>query len=124
MCFEDFINNWELVELCHLTLDCFSQELLELDDDSDIEWNQSVFNSEWIVGKSAGGCGTGKKDDKFWTNPQFLITLSDVDENDNEVMSTVIISLMQKDSRIKRIKTKVLQSSEEFIQFRIFKVFN
>lgn len=50
-----------------------------------------------------------------------MISLHDVDENDNESMATCIVALMQKDSRLKRVKTKT-ESGEEFIQFRLFKV--
>jgi hypothetical protein len=32
MCFDDFMANWEIVEICHLTIDSFSDELLETDD--------------------------------------------------------------------------------------------
>ena len=58
---------------------------------------------------------------KFWTNPQFLVTLTDVDHDDEENLATVIIALMQKDSRLKRLKART-ESAEEFIQFRLFKV--
>lgn len=58
---------------------------------------------------------------KYWTNPQFMITLRDVDVNDDENMATVIISLMQKDTRLKRITSRE-ESNEEFIQFRFYKV--
>ena len=59
----------------------------------------------------------------FWRNPQFLVTLTDVDHDDDENLATVIIALMQKDSRLKRIKARS-ESAEEFIQFRLFKVFS
>lgn len=36
-------------------------------------------------------------------------------------MATVIVALMQKDSRLKRIQQKT-ESAEEFIQFKLFKV--
>lgn len=58
---------------------------------------------------------------KFWTNPQFIISLEDVDRDDNENLATVIISLMQKDSRLKRIATGD-QTNEEYIQFRFFRI--
>ena len=57
---------------------------------------------------------------KFWTNPQFLLKREDVDIYDNENKCTIIVALMQKNSRLKRIKNK--QDSEEYIQFKIFKV--
>lgn len=47
--------------------------------------------------------------------------MNDVDYYDNENKATVIIALMQKDSRLKRIKTKA-DSAEEFIQFRLYKI--
>ncbi len=70
---------------------------------------------------SAGGCGQTNQA-KFWTNPQFLINLTDVDKDDDEDLATMIISLMQKDTRLKRIQTKT-DSCDEYIQFRLFKVF-
>lgn len=32
MSYEDFMINWEILEMCHLTIDSFSDELLETDD--------------------------------------------------------------------------------------------
>lgn len=32
MNFEDFINNWNLVQFCHLNLESFSEELFQTDD--------------------------------------------------------------------------------------------
>ena len=51
----------------------------------------------------------------------FLIKLTDVDENDNENKATVVVALMQKDSRLKRTKL-MNDSAEEFIHFILFKV--
>jgi hypothetical protein len=50
-----------------------------------------------------------------------LIKLNDVDQDDNENKATVVVALMQKDSRLKRTKLKK-DSAEEFIQFKLFKV--
>ena len=44
-----------------------------------------------------------------------------MDADDNEQKATCIISLMQKDSRLKRLKTGQ-DSCEEYIQFKLFKV--
>ena len=44
-----------------------------------------------------------------------------MDEDDNESKATVVVALMQKDSRLKRITSKK-DSAEEFIQFKLFKV--
>lgn len=56
--------------------------------------------------------------DKFWTNPQFLVKLANPGSDDQ---CRVLISLMQKDTRLKRIETGV-QQAEEFVQFRLFRV--
>lgn len=48
-----------------------------------------------MPGTSAGGCGQSNQA-KFWTNPQYLITLTDVDNDDNENLATLFVSLMQK----------------------------
>lgn len=88
--------------------------------DSDMSWKCTIYHSEWTRGKTAGGCGQYNQA-KFWTNPQFLIQVTDVDLEDNENLATVVIALMQKDCRLKRIKEKC-DSAEEFIQFKLFKV--
>jgi len=38
----------------------------------------------------------------FWHNPQYRITLEDVDEDDEEHKCTVIVALMQKNRRAQR----------------------
>ena len=58
---------------------------------------------------------------KFWTNPQYLIKLEDVDIYDNENKCTMIVTLMQKNYRLKKIKNKY--NYGENIQYRIFKVY-
>lgn len=59
----------------------------------------------------------------YWTNPQFLITLTDYDPQDNENMATVVIALMQKYTREKRTLNRG-ESCEEYIQFRLYRVLN
>ena len=70
--------------------------------------------------KSAGGSGNNNNN-IFWTNPQFLLKLEDVDKDDNEDMATVIVSLMQKYTREKRMENYG-KLCEDFIQFRIYRV--
>lgn len=71
-------------------------------------------------GRTAGGCGNGNQA-KFWTNPQFLISLNDVDQYDEDSKATCVIALMQKDTRLKRVKYKS-DDTTEYIQFKLFKV--
>ena len=72
--------------------------------DSDLGWKCTVYQSRWVKGVSTGGSGE-KNRENFWTNPQFLVSLVDVDKNDNENLATMFVALMQKDSRLKRIQT-------------------
>lgn len=75
-----------------------------------MEWRCKVFTGNWKKKCSAGG----SSGPNYWTNPQYLIDLKDVDDNDGEIKSTVLISLMQKDGPNKPGKF--------FIAFKLFKV--
>lgn len=57
MSFSDFMFHFDVVQMCHLTVDSFSSELLETDDDSDLTWKCVTYQSEWIKGETAGGSG-------------------------------------------------------------------
>lgn len=60
----------------------------------------TLFIGSWLAGETAGGCRNYL--DTFAMNPQFRFTLVDVDEDDDEDLCTVIISLMQKGRRALR----------------------
>lgn len=49
MSFTDFMYWFDVVQMCHLTLDSFSNELLEFDDDSDISWKCTTVNHSRII---------------------------------------------------------------------------
>jgi calpain len=128
--FKDFLAEWHNIQICHLSADSFSDNLSEnanmenmswrklLSDDESSGWKCTMFHSGWSKGKTAGGSGVSNQA-KFWTNPQFLINVEDVDAYDNENKATIIVALMQKHSRSKRIDS---ESAEEFIQFKLFRV--
>ena len=120
MSFSDFMTEFHNLQICHLSANSFSDELLQTDDDSDLYWKVTKFHSSWQSGSTAGGCGRNDPA-TFWTNPQFLVHLTDVDKDDNEEKATIIVSLMQKDSRLKRME-RGEDSCEEYIQFKLFKV--
>jgi hypothetical protein len=121
MCYEDFVASWDGVQMCHLSCDSFSSELVETDHDADLKWTCTTYQSAWQSGVSAGGCGN-RDQAKFWTNPQFVLSLVDVDKDDQENLVTVFVALMQKDTRLKRVQHKSMESCEEYIQFRLYKV--
>ena len=122
MSFDDFYSNFEIVQICSLSPDAYSDELEGKHPNLNLKWNMISYNGEWKIGKTAGGCGQYDKN-LYWTNPQFLITLTDVDPSDGENMATIIISLMQKYTREKRLENNG-EPTEQFIQFRLYRIKN
>ncbi|MEQ2211643.1 hypothetical protein XENOCAPTIV_010364, partial [Xenoophorus captivus] len=80
MSFEDFKKNYTKIEICNLTPDA-------LEDDKIHKWTVSVNEGH-----------------TFWTNPQYRLRLleEDDDPDDNEVVCTFVVSLMQKNRRKER----------------------
>ncbi|GBP25684.1 Calpain-A [Eumeta japonica] len=98
MAFKDFVNHFSRVEICNLNPDSLDPE--ECPEGCTKKWEMSVFEGEWVRGVTAGGCRNYL--DTFWRNPQYTITLKDVDEDDDENKCTIIIALMQKNRRSQR----------------------
>ncbi len=112
MSFDDFYKNFETLDFCSLTPDAFSSEL---DNKTKLTWKLVSYHGEWVRNQTAGGCGK-PNERSFWMNPQFLVTLTDADPNDNENLATIIISLLQKGTKEKRMRSKG-EPAEEFVQF-------
>ncbi|XP_075214527.1 calpain-A-like isoform X2 [Lycorma delicatula] len=98
MSYQDFIKYYTRLEICNLNPDSLIED--ELTDKSKKKWEMSVFEGEWVRGVTAGGCRNYLE--TFWHNPQYTITLTDVDEEDDEDKCTVIVGLMQKNRRSQR----------------------
>ncbi|XP_073412515.1 calpain-8-like [Dendrobates tinctorius] len=96
MPFSSFLVEFFRVEICHLHLDDVSCK-------GKHQWCLTEFTGNWAAGCTAGGC---KGNPNFWTNPQFLITLEEPDGGGavgtDKSLSTVIVSLMQKERRRKK----------------------
>lgn len=107
--FHDFKSNFTRVELCNLTPD-------ELDSNVQRAWHSQMFEGSWIRGSTAGGCRNNLQ--TFALNPQYLITLTDPDEEDDEENCTMIVALMQKNKRSAR--KYQMGSSELTIGFAIY----
>ncbi|XP_070590037.1 calpain-9 isoform X2 [Erythrolamprus reginae] len=88
MKFEDFLSNFEKVEICNLTPDA-------LEDSAAHKWEVSIHQGSWVRGATAGGCRNFIE--TFWTNPQFKLQLSEKDEGQDEC--TFVAALMQKNRR-------------------------
>lgn len=109
--FHDFKQNFTRVELCNLTPD-------SLDDHMQREWHAKTFEGSWIRGSTAGGCRNNLN--SFALNPQYIVTLTDPDEDDDEDTCTMIVALMQKNRR--SAKQYLMGSSELTIGFAIYAI--
>lgn len=99
MSYQDFKSNFTNLEICNL-----SPAPLNDDEHSGKEgedhghcnkhWEETAFEGSWISGVSAGGCRNYLQ--TYAMNPQYLITLTDHDEDDEHDKCTLIIALMQK----------------------------
>ncbi|CAG9115014.1 unnamed protein product [Plutella xylostella] len=98
MSFKDFVNSFDRVEICNLQPD--SLDIDECPEGCNKKWQTSVFEGEWVRGVTAGGCRNYLE--SFWRNPQYTITLTDVDEDDDDNKCTVIVALLQKNRRAQR----------------------
>ncbi|XP_045616999.1 calpain-A isoform X2 [Procambarus clarkii] len=92
MSFKDFCGHFEEVSICTIGPD--------FDNDGTIDHVGQVqaIKGEWAEGSSAGG---SRNDfDKFATNPQYLLTLTDPDmEEDGESKCSVLVAMMQEHRR-------------------------
>ncbi|XP_042207805.1 calpain-A-like isoform X3 [Homarus americanus] len=98
MSFKDFLTNFTMMEMTNLNPDSLDDE--DITGSVQHKWEMSVFEGAWIRGSTAGGCRNFL--DTFWHNPQYRITLTEVDDDDDDNKCTVIVALMQKNRRSQR----------------------
>ncbi|XP_055383543.1 calpain-A-like [Condylostylus longicornis] len=94
MAFSDFMSHFDRVEICNLSPDSLTEDQVN---DGRRVWQMSVFEGAWIAGQTAGGCRNYLE--TFHINPQYVVTLTDPDDEDSEGMCTIIVALMQKNRR-------------------------
>ncbi|KAK7579905.1 hypothetical protein V9T40_000534 [Parthenolecanium corni] len=104
MSYQDFSKRFDRLEMCLINPDTLPEELRG---DKHKRWEMSVFEGEWVRGVTAGGCRNYLE--TFHYNPQYRITLEEVDDEDDDRKCTVIIALMQKNRRaMKKIGAECL----------------
>ncbi|KAF8561011.1 hypothetical protein P879_03251 [Paragonimus westermani] len=96
MSYEDFVRNFEKLEICHLG----PQSLGGENETRGRHWEMCVEQGSWKPRVSAGGCRNFLE--TFWINPQYRVTVVDPDENDDDNLGTMIVGLMQKNRRCLR----------------------
>lgn len=97
MSFRDFLKYFDRMEICNLSPDSLSEEQAS---GLKKKWNMNTFEGEWAAGVSAGGCRNYLE--SFHRNPQYVMTLEDPDEDDEDGKCTVVVALMQKNRRSRR----------------------
>ncbi|KAL3876235.1 hypothetical protein ACJMK2_034105 [Sinanodonta woodiana] len=93
--FEDFVANFNEIQLCHLQPDALHQELAN--NKLKQNWSVTVVHDAWIRGLTAGGCGNPPNQSLYWKNPQIRFEIKDPDNNKRSKY-TAIISLTEKES--------------------------
>ncbi|XP_062329320.1 calpain-9 [Osmerus eperlanus] len=89
----DFRQNFEMMEVCHLT-----EESLSRPGGAQHPWHCTLHQGSWVERLSAGGSPRGGW---YWQNPQFHLTLLEEDDDpcDPELSCSLLVALMQKHQR-------------------------
>lgn len=98
MAYKDFITEFGTLEMTNLSPDSLTDE--DVMASVQHKWEMSVYEGAWIRGSTAGGCRNYLE--SFWHNPQYRITLTEVDDDDQDNKCTVIVAVMQKNRRSQR----------------------
>lgn len=68
MAYEEWINLFDQIQICNISPDTLKSS--RPGGPQGYKWNCLQYDGEWVVGRSAGGCGQPDKQ-KFWTNVSF-----------------------------------------------------
>ncbi|XP_037795285.1 calpain-B-like isoform X1 [Penaeus monodon] len=112
MSIKDFASNFTTLEICDVTPEVFEYDNDSDDDSSSDEdeegqrkqqqnvqrrWQRLMFEGAWVSHHTAGGCRNFIQ--TFASNPQYTVKLEDPDEDDDDDLCTMVVSLMQKNVR-------------------------
>jgi len=103
MSFKDFVSHFDQLEICNLGPECLDHCEAQVEaspEDYDTKWCVSSYFGAWINGESAGGCRNFLE--TFVLNPQYIVELGDPDDEEEDELCTLIVSLMQMNRRAMR----------------------
>uniref|UniRef100_A0A023GNR6 Putative calpain-b n=1 Tax=Amblyomma triste TaxID=251400 RepID=A0A023GNR6_AMBTT len=91
-----FLKHFNLVDFCHLDP---GSMVGEAGDDAEDEkhWEVAKFEGSWVPGSNAGGSTDDME--TFATNPQYLVTLREPDDEEVDGECTMIVALLQRGRR-------------------------
>ncbi|CAG9816228.1 unnamed protein product [Phaedon cochleariae] len=89
MQFEQFIEDYTLLEFCHMDLDIYKRS-----QDVTTSWEKHLLEGAWVAQVSSGGL---PDNEDFLKNPQYILSLND---EDTSKVHRLLIGLMQKNRRI------------------------
>jgi hypothetical protein len=119
MNFQDFFDQFDILEICHLSPDTFEEEIhfnisSPINNETTTDylptqrktWSCLSFEGEWIKNSTSGGrcITTCEHGCNFWKNPQYEIETNAENET---IKCAIVISLMQKYNRLKSIDNPV-----------------
>ncbi|KHJ91415.1 calpain family cysteine protease [Oesophagostomum dentatum] len=95
MSFEDFMRNFEKMEICNLGPDVMDEvyQMTGVRAPGSV-WAANTHDGAWIANQTAGGCRNYIN--TFANNPQYRVQLTDSDPDDDDELCTVIFAVMQK----------------------------
>lgn len=89
MSFEDWVKNFERLEIVHLGPHAFS-DTNSTSTGMRKNWKTLAYHGEWVNGESAGGCGNAPYGELFKMNPQYPVKIT------QPYGCSMIVSLIQK----------------------------
>ncbi|CAN7938594.1 unnamed protein product, partial [Ixodes hexagonus] len=99
--FEDFLKIFQMLDFCHLEPASLTDEMIG---GRSKRWEVSTFEGSWVPGSSAGG--GDEENEQFASNPQYMITLDEPDDDNEDGECTVIVALLQKNRRRLEVEEK------------------
>ncbi len=128
---QDFVREFENIQLCHLSPDSFKADVRKIVMNSNFynrfqalelekqRWNAQLCRGNWTKNVTAGGSSEYQT---FAMNPQFTVDLTQSDEG--ESACTLIVALMQREDRqmVQEANQELMTIGFEVYEVRLLKI--